>query len=208
MPYGVRLQAAEWEAIRRSYEYDPDEPTPWEAARRAAEKHGFQLPSRQTIYNRQTAEKWERHSGLAGVVQAAHRKADRLVESDGTPTPPPPPPPPPPDTPAPKLDRLTESYQARQDAEDKRAEVLARHRQEWRQVAVLRQEALQLRQSEPSKADQRMRLAKTTAETTKLQQEGERKAWGLDEPPPLPDVTKLTDEQLKALARGKIPGAN
>jgi len=66
------------------------------------------------------------------------------------------------------------------DAEaEKRAAVVSRHRKEWEQVVMLRQEAVSARGTF-GPAFEKARLAKVTAEMTKIQQEGERKAWGLD----------------------------
>lgn len=47
-----------------------------------------------------------------------------------------------------------------------------------------------------------LKAAKIHAETLKIIQEGERRAWGLDL---IVDVTQLTDEQLSALAAGRMP---
>jgi L-rhamnose mutarotase len=67
------------------------------------------------------------------------------------------------------------------DAEaEKVAEVVRRHRKEWEQVVMLRQEALHDRKANASESFTRAKLAKITAEMTAIQQQGERKAWGLD----------------------------
>lgn len=85
---------------------------------------------------------------------------------------------------------------------ERRAAVVARHREEWAQVAALRQEALRLREpteqqmasltlgDEVQEANLRgacaaaafnkAKLAKITAEMTAIQQSGERRAWKLD----------------------------
>ncbi|AHE99380.1 helix-turn-helix domain-containing protein [Thioalkalivibrio paradoxus] len=47
-----------------------------------------------------------------------------------------------------------------------------------------------------------LKAAKIHVETLKLVQDGERKAWGLDMPV---DLSSLTDEQLAALAAGRMP---
>jgi len=60
------------------------------------------------------------------------------------------------------------------------AEVVHRHRKEWEQVVMLRQEALKVRTEDQKEAFDRSKLAKITAEMTAIQQAGERKAWGLD----------------------------
>ena len=69
-------------------------------------------------------------------------------------------------------------------AADETAAVVRRHRQEWVQVAKLRQEALERRVRDPKESFERAKLAKITAEMTALQQAGERKAWGLDDGAP------------------------
>ena len=95
---------------------------------------------------------------------------------------------------------------SRTESEDLRAEVTARHRQEWKQVAILRQEALAVRVSNPDQAMVKAKLAKIVAETTAIQQAGERKAWGLDilvDPGALKD---LTDQQLEDIINGKVAG--
>lgn len=196
----ARLTQEQWEAIRRCYEYDPDEPSPPAAAARVAAKLGFKVPVRQTIYNKMTAEGWSRRGVMGGIVHAAHRKADRVVTSTGEREPPPKP-----ILPSQRPDRSTEAYLEREAAEDKRAEVIARHRMEWRQIAVLRQEALKLRESDLPGAERRAKLAKLVAETTKIQQDGERKAWGLDEPMAPPDFSKMSDADLRELVAGRFP---
>ncbi len=63
---------------------------------------------------------------------------------------------------------------AEEQAVDARAEVIARHRNEWEDHKVLLNTAIE-------KADfDKAKLAKITAETTMIRQVGERKAWGLD----------------------------
>ncbi|BCP56255.1 hypothetical protein K32_48720 [Kaistia sp. 32K] len=66
------------------------------------------------------------------------------------------------------------------DKERLRETVLERHRKEWSAPRGLSAEALRLRDREPMKAFERAKLAKITAETLKLVQDGERQALGLD----------------------------
>lgn len=66
------------------------------------------------------------------------------------------------------------------DAIAKRAELLARHRREWAAPRAMSAEAVQLRLEDAAKAFDRAKLAKITAETLMIVQNGERKAWGLD----------------------------
>lgn len=70
--------------------------------------------------------------------------------------------------------------QAVAEAEQIREAVLERHRKEWSAPRGLSAEALRLRDREPMKAFERAKLAKITAETLKLIQDGERQALGLD----------------------------
>lgn len=93
----------------------------------------------------------------------------------------------------------------RQNSELKRAQVLARHRAAWRRVEIMANECYEVRE-DPYLAERKYRVTKLAAEVCKIQQEGERKAWGMDDAPPLPDFSKMTDEQLRALASGKAFG--
>ncbi|MBL8408353.1 MAG: hypothetical protein JNJ81_11190 [Candidatus Accumulibacter sp.] len=115
--------------------------------------------SHQAIQKRAKAEGWGDGSDVEDVIR--RKVAEKVAGLVAT------------ENPAKKAEAL--------DAEaEKRAAVVTRHRREWEQVVGLRQEALQVRQSDPSAAFGRARLAKITAEMTKIQQDGERKAWGLD----------------------------
>lgn len=210
-PYADAL----WVEIRRHYEFDPDRPSLSASAERAASRLGTSAPSRAAAHKRQRQEGWERQAPLSSIVESAHRLADRMVQSDGSaedqPAIPAEPDPAAPavvetDKEAAQSD-LEYMNQARTEAEDKRAELLARHRKEWKQVAVLRQESVALRIHNAAQALDRARLAKITAETTKLQQDGERRAWGIDDTPTLPDLSKLTDDELRAVLAGKVPSA-
>ena len=203
----ARLTADQWQAIRTLWEYDPDEPTFNDAARRASEKFKFEASSKTTIDSRAKKEGWKRHGFMNGIVSAAQRKADKMVNSDGSTTVS--------DGAGAKISDASEIQKeqaSRVEAEDKRAEVLARHRREWQQVAALRQEAVAKRKSPTSpgcddgEAFQKGRLAKIIAETTALQQAGERKAWGLDIQVDPGSVKDMTDEQLAAIVAGKVAG--
>ena len=64
--------------------------------------------------------------------------------------------------------------EALERAAEEKANVVQRHRDEWKQQEDLAKEAVANKDFELAK------LAKITAETIKIRQEGERKAWGLD----------------------------
>lgn len=61
-----------------------------------------------------------------------------------------------------------------------REEIVERHRKEWSAPRGLSAEALRLRDTDPFKSFERAKLAKITAETLKMIQDGERQALGLD----------------------------
>jgi len=56
----ARLTEEQWQAIRTSWEYDPDEPTFNVAAGRASSKHNFVPPGKSTIDFRAKKNGWER----------------------------------------------------------------------------------------------------------------------------------------------------
>ena len=74
-------------------------------------------------------------------------------------------------------------------------EVLERHRREWAAPRGLSAEAMRLRDSEPGKAFERAKMAKITAETLKLVQDGERKAYGIDAGHDLPPGSVVVIER-------------
>ena len=130
---------------------------------------------------------------MTGIVHAAQRRADSLVSADDQDRK---------DAPE-RRERIAQHVQAaREESEALRAEVIARHRHEWRAVVVLRNEAIKERTTAPDKADKKARLAKLVAETTKIQQEGERKAWGLDVSVNPDDIRKMSDAELERIVRG------
>jgi hypothetical protein len=192
----------QWAAIRTSWEYDPDEPSDDTAARRAAERLKFKAPNNSAVIRRRkkdaaASNPWERRGTMNGIVHAAQRRADTMVTADG-------------EAKAAKAEPESsevvaiKAQAAREESEALRAEVIARHRQEWRAVVVLRNEAIKERTAAPDKADKKARLAKIIAETTKIQQEGERKAWGLDVSVNPDDIRKMSDAELEAIVKGKL----
>jgi hypothetical protein len=73
------------------------------------------------------------------------------------------------------IERQAAENDARQElAVDARGQVIRRHRDEWRVVRGLLNEAVAKRDREKS------RLAESVARTLKLTQDGERRAWGLE----------------------------
>jgi hypothetical protein len=173
------------------------------AGSRAGARFKFKSPSKSNVHAKCQKDGWERKGTMNGINVAAQRKADTLVDSSGN--------------------RTKQNEQngkvgekqlpvsipalvqaAREESEDKRAEVIARHRNEWKQIAVLRQEALGIRTSNPDGAMTKMKLAKIAAETTATQQTGERKAWDLDVMVDPGCVKNMTDAELDAIVGGKF----
>ena len=195
----ARLSREQWQAIRTIWEYDPDQPSYNTAAGRAAKKHQFAPPGKSTIDDRAKKEGWERRGNMTGINAAAQRKADTLTDSNGNRTIP--------DAKTayfPGASRPDLVLSSREEAENKRAEATARHRTEWMQIAVLRQEALALRHSNLDQAMAKMKVAKTAAQTTAIQQTGERKAWGMDILVDIGSLKDMSDAQLEAIINGKV----
>jgi len=198
----ARLSQTQWDAIRSVWEYDPDEPSYEVAADRAGKKYQFKSPSKSSVFERCAKEKWERRGSLNGINAAAQRKADTMVDSSGERTKPnesnagtgakPN------DVPNPGM-----AQASRTESENLRAEVTARHRAEWKNISVLRQEALAVRNSNPDQSMFKSKLAKINAETTAIQQAGERKAWGLDILVDVGSLKDMTDQQLEDIINGK-----
>lgn len=144
-----RLTADEWTAIRQQYETDPRL-----SFGDLAEKHGI---SKQAIHKRATVEKWERVLSLAELNARAQTRADHLVDGRVD------------------AETLASTRKAGVDeATERRAAVLDRHRKEVDAPRKLVYQAIQSGDLEKAK------LAKTVAETLRIAQELERKAWGLD----------------------------
>ena len=78
----ARLTSDQWNSIKTVWEYSPDEPTYSDSAQKACEKHGFMVPSRQSIAKKAKTDHWQRKASLAGINQATHRMADKMVDSD------------------------------------------------------------------------------------------------------------------------------
>ena len=158
---GTRLAIPDerWAAARALYEG-----TAGMTLRRVAEETGI---PKSTVETRAKLEKWRKNYPLANlgpIGPIAQEAADRYsakIEDAG-----------PEVTAEQKAEAVTETVA--EVAVDQRAQVLDRHRREWAAPRRLSYEAVQGRDFEKAK------LAKITAETLKLIQDGERKAWGLE----------------------------
>lgn len=142
--------------------------------------------SRKSIYQHMHAENWSRD--LRRTVQnAAYSK----VASGGV---------------MPRT--LAEAATVIEQEATKVAELIARHRDEWHHVRVLHSEAVAMSQKagpdgktavnkpELDAALKVARLAKVLAEGTKLRQDGERRAWGLEDS--ISPTDSIPDSELDA----------
>lgn len=157
-----RLTADQWSSIRQQYETDPRL-----SFGDLAEKHGI---SKQAIHKRATTEKWERVLSLAELNARAQTRADHLVDG--------------------RVDAQTLASTRKagiDEATERRAAVLERHRKEIDGPRKLVYQAIQSGDLEKAK------LAKAIAETLRIAQELERKAWGLDAGDSLGDKVIVID---------------
>lgn len=90
---------------------------------------------------------------------------------------------------------MADKAQAINHAAEKGAEVIARHQQDW--------EAHRAFFGSVADDFDAARHAKMNAEALRIMQDGERKAYNLE--PQMGDLTRLDEEQLLALAKGKVP---
>jgi hypothetical protein len=167
----AKLSDAEWAQARAVWEADPKV----NFVHIAAE---FNV-TKQAVAARAKKEGWQKQADMPHIVREAHRAADAkskpptpIARKDA---------PEPADKP--KVERtapaMLPSPQDRAEAVtravDHRAELLSRHRSEWESVRALVQKAVDLEDFDAAK------LGKITSEATKIIQEGERKAWGIDQ---------------------------
>ncbi|WP_433703752.1 hypothetical protein [Paraburkholderia sacchari] len=93
-------------------------------------------------------------------------------------------------------------------AVDQRSEVLTKHRKEILHVRQLAYDSIaEMRKpsGDPDKAFHKGRHAKVIAETMKLVQEAERKAWGLDAEPPKPGTPGAPVKVTVVRKPGRVP---
>lgn len=109
------------------------------------------------------ADGWERMKPTPKMTERAHRVASRLAETAEN---------------APQHERQNALVAITEDeAVAQRAELITRHRAEWRIIGALINESVKGRDIE------RAKLSETLARSMKLKQDGERKAWGIDTGP-------------------------
>jgi vacuolar-type H+-ATPase subunit H len=168
----AKLSDAEWAQARAVWEADPKV----NFVHIAAE---FNV-TKQAVALRAKKDGWQKQADMPHIVREAHRAADakslpppKVGKKGAQPEP----------AEKPKVERtapaMLPSPQDRAEAVnravDHRAELLSRHRAEWEGVRALVQAAVDDEDFDKAK------LGKITSEATKIIQEGERKAWGIDQ---------------------------
>jgi hypothetical protein len=173
-----RLTAEQWAAVRADYEAGM-------SLNAVAGKHSM---SRAAVQKRAAAEGWTQDVEPAIRRKVAEKVAGMVAGGHEA------------------------EKAAAMDAEaERRAAVVERHRREWEGLEGLRQRCI--RRAEEAEAAEdwgAAKVAKILADTIgdhvaalKGKQDGERKAWGLDDQAIRVDVSRLSDAELEALARGK-----
>ncbi len=162
-----RLTADQWAAVRMEW---AGEPTATFLG--LAGKHGVAVSSVSRVSAR---EGWSKRGQLGDINEAAQRKADARLDSDGK---------------AKETQRQSTAgdLATRTESEDVRTAVLERLRREWAELEQFRRSALKAMKDAHEAGDaDAWKVAKLAADTAlanmralEVKQAGERKAWGLD----------------------------
>lgn len=145
-----RMTADEWGEVRSRWESDPREGYTWIVSEMNLGVSDV------AVLKRARKEGWAKKASLKTIVERAQARADEKVSRKVSG----------------EVSTLTTS-----DAVDLRASVIEKHRDEWAEhretftLPLLTGEESGLNMS---------RIAKMTAETIRIRQQGEREAWGLD----------------------------
>ncbi len=146
------------------------EGTPGMTFKQAAEKTGM---GKSTLERRANAEGWKKCFGklkpgeMTADAQSAADLFGRLMDEYG------------PEVTADQQEMVVAEV-VHEVAVDIRGKMLDRHRTEWAAPRAMSAEAVRMRDADPDKAFDRAKMAKITAETLKIIQDGERKAHGID----------------------------
>lgn len=192
------LTAKQWQECRDLYESEPI----WSLGK-LAERFGVE---KSTVSRRRAAEGWTRKGELAEIAQDAQLRADASNDPE-------------------HRKKLMQ-----EEAVNLRAGIIADHRTQWAEVEPRRAEAiLKLDKAMETGSDADMKVAKDAitallnhVRALAAKQEGERKAWGLDVDPKIPNdgrdyvliersgsafddyLRNLSLEELEDLAAGKL----
>lgn len=209
----ARLSTDQWAEMRREWEASPVQGLTWLTKAGGGRWDITEEP----IRRRRATEGWEKPVNMGEVVRRAHSAADAAsaARMAAAPTPPVPqsegsaassvgsatsgvsgPTSAPPAAARPSADTPEDL------ARDLRTELLERHRKEWNAARGVLYASLE--QAKRARGFMTARFAKITAETTRLIQEGEAKAWGLDAM--MIDFEGMSVEQLEHMVKhGRMP---
>lgn len=184
-----RLKDDQWAAMRLAWEGEPR--LTFSAL---AEQYGVNVGN---VSRKAAKEGWSKRGVLPDLNEAAQRRADTQTDANGN---------------AKQTQRPAGAgdLATRDESEAVRAAVLVRHRAEWAALELYRRQALEAMDRASEAGDRESWIiAKTAADTAKanlqalqVKQDGERKAWGLDDTAIKIDVSKASDAELEALVRG------
>lgn len=185
-----RLTEDQWAAIRIEWEGEPRV-----TMTELAERFGV---NKSALSRKAKNEGWQKRGQLPSINEAAQRKADARFDVDGNST-------------STQREGTAVDLASRSESEDVRAAVLVRHRSEWSELELYRRHALEAMDKAKTEGNrEEWTIAKTAAETAKsnlsalqIKQDGERKAWGMDDAAIRIDVSKASDEELERMAKGK-----
>lgn len=161
-----RLSADQWGLVRAEWEGEP-----LASFNSLADKHGINVSN---ISRRAARDGWIKRNQLASINEAASRKADAMVDSDGQPV---------------NANANAKLALAQRElSEDLRAQVQVRHRRDWAEMVAFRKTALAEMKTAHARGDKEAwQVAKLAADTAlanlrslAVAHDGERKAWGLD----------------------------
>lgn len=198
----ARLTSDQWADLRSQWEASPKQGLAW-----LVRKEGGPWDvTEEAVRMRRKAEGWTKRGALGSVIEKAHLLADAGraphdpelgdtqlgphdsgASSDGA-------------------DGSTEAElgsteKAEKSAVELRAELIERHRTEWRAARSLLYRSMRI--GKTATGFDAAKFSKISAETLSIIQAGERKAWGLDAVST--DLKNYSDEDLERIASGRMP---
>lgn len=180
----ARLTTAQWLEARTLFE-SAERPSLEDIGRKIGVSHV-------AILKRSRKEQWQRAGEQVRINQSAIAKADAKVTSDATS----------------KVTDVTAKSRiaSREQSEDLRAEVLVRHRQEWggareRIYAGLKAHREATDRDSKALAFDDLKAAKISAEAMTLVQNGERKAYGMEDAASAPTQSVIVVDLVAVAAR-------
>jgi hypothetical protein len=200
----ARLSADQWAEIRSQWEASPKQGLAW-----LVRKEGGPWDvTEEAVRMRRAREGWAKRGALGDLAEKAHLVADGPRLGPG---------------PDPELGvgqlgpsdsgassgpgeasegaELGSGDATEKSAVEQRAELIQKHRDEWRASRALLYRSMKIART--STGFEAAKFAKISAETLALIQAGERKAWGLDAAQA--DLKQLSDEELERIASGRMP---